>query len=72
MGTIEQAMEETTAYEIRQIGQAIMVASIRAEEMSVTTSYINEMEAGAKRILRLVEKLKANAEKEQTNERTTI
>lgn len=42
-------------YTIEEIARAIMCLSIRAEETTVTSEYLNEVEAGAKRILRLIQ-----------------
>ena len=51
-------------FTIEEIARSIMCISIRAEETTVTSAYLNEVEAGAKRILRLIKETK-----EKKNER---
>lgn len=51
--------EVTIPFSIEEIGRAIMCSSIRVEVTTITKEYIKEIEAGAKRILRLADELKA-------------
>lgn len=54
-------------HEIEEIGRAIIWQSIRTEETCITQEYINEVEAGAKRLLLLVKELREN-DKEKVDE----
>lgn len=42
-------------YTIEEIARSIMCLSIRAEITNETSAYLNEVETGAKRILRLIQ-----------------
>lgn len=56
--------EPPIEFTIEEIARAIMCLSIRAEETIVTKSYLNEVEAGAKRILRLIKEAREKNSKE--------
>lgn len=56
--------EPPIEYTIEEIARSIMCLSIRAEETTVTSAYLNEVEAGAKRILRLIKEAREKNNKE--------
>lgn len=57
--------EPPIEYTIEEIARSIMCLSIRVEITNETSAYLNEVEAGAKRILRLIQKAR-----EKNNDRT--
>ena len=56
--------EPPIEFTIEEIARSIMCVSIRAEETTVTSAYLNEVEAGAKRILRLIKEAREKNNKE--------
>ena len=56
--------EPPIEYTIEEIARSIMCLSIRVEETTVTSAYLNEVEAGAKRILRLIKEAREKNNKE--------
>lgn len=56
--------EPPIEFTIEEIARSIMCLSIRVEETTVTSAYLNEVEAGAKRILRLIKEAREKNNKE--------